>query len=288
MPRRQEQTRGPWRWGMVVMGLLAGLCQAPAASAQELSVIKRVVIDPGHGGSNEGALGSLGHLEKDETLRIAVAIRDRLRRDHPRLEVVLTRTLDVDVGLGERCHVANALDADLFISLHLNSAPNPAASGVEVFYLATDKSMPLVTEGEGSWGQHSGYLPPPPAGLTPNDVERAPGEELATILGDLEQGRAHRDGAEFAGLLLQELVRMNPRVPSRGVRQANFGVLRGARMPAVVVEFGFLSNAVEERWLTSEVMRTRAAAAFSRALTRLDGVFQKRNYLASAGRQAPN
>lgn len=283
MGRSVQEARGPLRGSMILMAVMFVLCQASGVSAQGLSTLKRVVIDPGHGGANEGALGPLGHLEKDETLRVAYALRARLARDYPDLEVILTRTLDVDVGLVDRIHAANVLEADLFISLHLNSAPNPMARGVEVFYLAADKAMPLVTAGEGSWGQGSSYLPAPQEGGGP--VHRVPGEDLATLLADLGQARAHRDSADYAALLQQELVQASRAggVPSRGVRQANFAVLRGARMPAVVVEFGFLSNTMEERWLTSERMRLAVAGAFSRSLQRLDVVFQKRKYLADAG-----
>lgn len=271
----------PWRdaartcAAALVMAAAVLACQAAHAQGTPLRQLRTVVLDPGHGGGNEGALGPGGHQEKDEALRMAVAIRDRLERDYPGLQVVLTRTLDVDLPLSERIHAANALGADLFFSLHLNSSPNPQAAGIEVYFLAADRAMPQVTGGAEGWGQDWGYVPgcleaePAPEGAVV-------GEDLALILGDLEVGRAHRDSAEVAAITLDELLRASGGRTNRGVRQANFGVLRGAQIPAVVVELGFLSNAAEERWLTLPTTRERVARAFSRALGRIDALFVER------------
>ncbi|MEL6177449.1 MAG: N-acetylmuramoyl-L-alanine amidase, partial [Myxococcota bacterium] len=236
------------------------VCQAPqGVQAQSrygpMRVIRTIVIDPGHGGSNEGAVGATSHLEKDEVLRVAYAVRDSLAKSHPEVKVVLTRNLDVDVSLPERIQVANALEADLFISLHMNASTNVEAHGFEVFFLRADKSMPLVMAGEGSWGRDFEQAADPvefskglPVELS-EAVHRPHSTGLPMVLSDLDKGRAHKDSGLFAEVLMDELRQAFRGRRSRGVRQANFGVLRGALVPAVVVELGFISHATEETWL---------------------------------------
>jgi N-acetylmuramoyl-L-alanine amidase len=247
-----------------------------AAQSTPLRVVRTVVLDPGHGGGNEGAMGAAGSQEKDQTLAVAYAIRDRLQRDYPELRVIVTRNLDIDLTLSERLHLAHNEGADLFLSLHMNSARNKEAHGFEVFYLRADKSMPLVTSGEGGWG-HDFKAPADPSEAVPT----AAPEGLPTLLADLEMGRAHKDSSKLAEFVLSELKRACPGRASRGVRQANFGVLRGARVPAVVVEFGFLSNKREERWLTSPAARDAFAQATSRTVARMDQFLYRRDVLAS-------
>jgi len=264
---------------IIFVAALALTCQDNALYAQSvgLKVIDTIVIDPGHGGSNEGARGfSKETLEKEEVLKIAFAVRDRLQKDYPNLRILLTRTEDVDVTLTDRIHLANAHEADIFFSLHLNSSTKPDASGVEVFYLRPDMSMPLVTHGDGSWGKDF---------KVPDATELplfGPAEtELPVILADLDRGSAHADSALVAEVLLSHLVRTGRKHANRGVRQANFGVLRGSRVPAVVVELGFLSNPEEERWFRKPQARTATAIAFSRALARIDRLFYRKSYASN-------
>jgi N-acetylmuramoyl-L-alanine amidase len=251
------------------------LLATPAGAQQTpLRVIQTVVLDPGHGGGNDGAVGRSGTLEKDETLLVAHAIRDRLVADHPGLNVVITRHLDVDIDLPDRIHAAHEVEADLFLSLHMNSARNKKAQGFEVFYLEPDKAMPLTSEDPEGWGDqflttHSQADP----------IHDAGPEGLPLLLADLQLARAHLDSAMLASVLLQELKRACPGHHSRGVRQANFGVLRGARVPAVVVEFGFLSHASEERWLVRPRTRMRFAAAASQTVARMDQFLYRRDVL---------
>ena len=215
-------------------------------------------------------------MEKDLTLQVAYAVRDRLKTDYPELNVILTRSLDVDLSLPERIHMAHVNEADLFLSLHMNSSTNKAASGLEVFYLQTDKTMPMVTRGEGSWGQK---FADPDEGVDPDaHRHKAHGGELPIILADLDRARSHRDSALLASTLLDELRRVCTACRNRGVRQANFGVLRGSRVPSVVVEFGFLSNPGEERRLTHGETHKSFARAISRTIDHMDLVFTDREY----------
>jgi N-acetylmuramoyl-L-alanine amidase len=244
------------------------------AQGAELKVIRTVVLDPGHGGAQDGTRSAEGLLEKELALQIAYLVRERLQRDHPGLRVILTRNLDVDLSLPERLTIAHEARADLFVSLHLNAAPNLEATGIEVYYLRPDKASPLLPDQGGTWGKD--FEAPSPA---TEDTPRARGEALPLLLEDLERGRVHKDSALLAEILLDELGRACAGRALRGVRQENFGVLRGARVPSVVAELGFLSNAAESRWLARPENHERFARAISRTVERVDEVFVRKNYL---------
>jgi N-acetylmuramoyl-L-alanine amidase len=186
-----------------------------------LRTLRTIVLDPGHGGSNDGAFGVAGIFERFLTLETAFELRRELGRQLPDLNVILTREGDFDIGLSERTHVANLHDADLFISIHYNAAENLHAQGIEVFFLSTDRAADLETPGLAVAG---------PSGAV-----------VASILRDLGESRDHRLSADLARDLLNGLIETSGAV-NRGVRQASFRVLRGAHMPAVVVELGFLTN----------------------------------------------
>jgi N-acetylmuramoyl-L-alanine amidase len=260
---------------------LASLYSAPS-QAQKLRVVRTVVIDPGHGGSNEGAHSATGALEKDLALRIAYQVRARLQRDHPGLKVVLTRNIDIDLSLPERLSLAHDAGADLFFSLHLNAAANKQATGLEVYYLRHDKATPMLPDQGGTWGEHYQM----PADVDDPQRPRASGEALPLLLEDLERGRLHKDSALLAELLYDELGRACAGRQMRGVRQQNFGVLRGARVPAVVVELGFISNQGEAAWVEQPENQQRYARAISRAVQRVDDVFVRKNYQPD-GRDIP-
>lgn len=252
--------------------LPGGISTALAQRAWELRQINTIVIDPGHGGNNDGARGKRDSQEKDLTLAVAYAVRDELRRRFPNLKVVLTRNIDVDLSLPQRIHTAHMANADLFLSLHMNSSTNPQAAGIEVFYLNTDKSMPLVTYGEGTWGQ--AFADPRESDVAPDAPIYAPRDDsVQAILSDLDLARSHRDSAVLARTTLEELRRACPKCRNRGVRQANFGVLRGSRVPSIVIEFGFLSHHVEEQRLTSRRAHARFAEALSHVVRRMDQHF---------------
>ena len=251
-----------------------GYAQEPRS---QLLVVRTVVLDPGHGGGNEGAIGRHGTLEKDEVLALAYVVRERLQSDYPDLRVVLTRVMDVDLPLPQRIYMANALGADLFFSLHMNASTNPRANGLEVYYLAADKTMPLVTPGKGSWGDN---FEPPPQTRGRGVLSTAGPESLPLLLADLELGRVHADSALVAEVMLDQLSRTCPGRTIRGVRQANFGVLRGAQVPAIVVEVGFISNPAEAAWLRKERTPGRIALAMSRTVRRVDVLLNARGYVA--------
>ncbi len=217
-----------------------------------------VVLDPGHGGRDPGAIGPGGTAEKDITLAIAKRVRDHLRRSSD-LAVVLTRETDVFVPLEARVALANAREADLFVSIHLNAAPSRAAAGTETYFLsavASDEGARASAERENK----SLELEERPPGAPPTD--------LALIFADLARSASLRESEAFAAALQERFVQeaTSVRGESRGVKQAPFFVLVGAQMPAVLTEVGFISNPKQEQALRTERVQEEIAAAIARSI----------------------
>ena len=212
-----------------------------------------VVLDPGHGGEKEGAIGPRGVREKDLTLAIARRTAAWLRREGAR--VVLTRTRDVGVALAQRAALANAAHADLFVSIHLNAMPGPSGAvtrGVETYFLsadASDASASAVAARE-----NADRLAGEP------DVDT--GDPVAGILRDLADTDALAESSRLAYAVQEQLVSALG-AADRGVKQAPFYVLAGARMPAVLIEVGFLSNGAETRKLLAPEYQQQVARAIA-------------------------
>ena len=226
---------------------------APAGGASSGVTI---VIDPGHGGSETGAVGPAGLQEKDVTLQIA----RRLAATLPRAlfcRVVLTREGDSAVSLDDRTAVANHEKADLFLSLHANSSRAPGAHGSETYYLSLEASDKLSQE----IAQRENEAGPAPAG-----AEARPGD-LDFILWDLAQSAHLKESSELAEAAQEELNAVSG-TQNRGIKQAPFRILVGATMPAVLVETAFISNAEEEKKLGSAVFQQSVADAVARAVAR--------------------
>lgn len=218
-------------------------------SMQEL-FITRIVLDPGHGGKDPGAVGRyLGVQEKDIVLEIAKRTK-RLLEDNLDVEVLLTREDDRFVSLSNRTEFANKHRADLFVSIHCNAAYNSAANGTEVYYLSpakTDEARAVQA--------------------MENDVIRFEAPEtrkrytdLDFILYDMRQTEHLRESIDLAGTCQHSLVK-ELGTKDKGVKSANFYVLRGAFMPAILVEVAFLSNSLEERKLKTPKFQEKAANA---------------------------
>ncbi len=211
-----------------------------------------IVLDPGHGGTETGAVGAGGSAEADLTLLIARALRLELKRRLP-IEVVMTRTEDVDVPLETRTAIANQNRADLYVSLHFNSAFGSRARGAETYFLsreASDQLAAAVAEAENQAASRA-----------------SPELDLQMILWDLAQSYHLAESQRFANLVQEELnIALGLR--DRGVKQAPFTVLMGAQMPAVLVELGFLSNPDEEEKLESPEYRAELVDALVRAISR--------------------
>ncbi len=257
---------------MTRRGLLLGigtLATAVAASATlgtahaaPQPVVHRdfvIVLDPGHGGTNEGCHGHAATdahapaLEKDVTLEIAKDLAGTLRELMPHAEVVLTRESDATMTLAERVRFANAVGGDLFLSIHANASPGGDQTGFETFILDAEASS-LEAARVAARENDEGFGEP-----TPRDDVSAMVRELAM--------RAHHDrAARFASAIQQKQAERFPQRLDRGVRQAPFDVLMGVRMPAVLTEVGFLDHPQEGAMLRDQAQRAAIVDGLAEAV----------------------
>lgn len=216
--------------------------------------ISRVVIDPGHGGHDQGTTGPKGLLEKDLVLDVALRL-GKLIEQRLGSEVVYTRSDDTFIPLTERTAMANQKKADLFLSIHANSSPVPRVSGIETYYLNFTTS---------------------PEALDVAARENASSQNTIADLSDLVSSIAKHDkieeSREFAsdvqGALQTLESRYSPTAKDRGIRKAPFLVLIGAQMPSILAEIGFLSNPREESNLMRPDYRQKLAEALYKGLSR--------------------
>ena len=233
----------------------------PAAVPEPAAPLLTIVIDPGHGGSETGAVGPGGLQEKDVTLQIARRLAAAVQRLLP-CRAVLTRESDSVISLDDRTAVANHEKADLFLSIHANSSRAPGARGSETYYLSLEASDKLSQEIASRENQPSlaGGPAAPAAG-------RARNPDLDFILWDLAQTAHLKESSDLAEVAQEELNVVSG-TENRGVKQAPFRVLVGATMPAVLVETAFISNPEEEKKLASAAFQQSVADAVARAITR--------------------
>lgn len=216
--------------------------------------VARVVIDPGHGGHDQGTQGAKGLVEKELVLDVAKRV-GKLIEDRMGAEVIYTRSDDTFIPLEGRTALANDQKADLFLSIHANSSPVPRIAGVEVYYLNfTDAKDALdVASRENASSQKSIF-------------------ELHDIIQKITLHDKAEESKEFAGRLQTSLYAFSsknfPASKNRGVKKAPFVVLIGASMPSVLAEIGFLSNPREETLLKKADYRQRLADALFRGLSR--------------------
>jgi N-acetylmuramoyl-L-alanine amidase len=213
----------------------------------------RVVIDAGHGGHDTGAEGPGGYLEKDLVLDIALRLGGLIQQ-RMGSEVIYTRDDDVFIPLQQRTQIANDHRADLFISIHANSSSSPSASGVETFFLnfTTSKYALEVAARENASSENTIHD-------LPNLVQ------LIARNDKVEESRQFAERVQAA--LYSSSARGNPRVRDRGVKQAPFVVLVGARMPSILCEVGFLSNPRDETLLKRPEHRDRIAEALYKGVS---------------------
>lgn len=223
-----------------------------------IAKIRRIVVDPGHGGHDPGAVGPNGIQEKDVVLSIGLKLRDLLKEELG-LDVVMTRSSDVFIPLEERTAIANKVNADLFLSVHANAAPNRTASGIETYYLnlaKTEKAAQLAAKENGT------------------SLEKV--SVLQAILFDLMANYKLNDSAHLADEVQKSLHKKargrHADVKNLGVKQGPFYVLVGATMPSILVETAFLSNAQEESRLKDPAYQEMTAEGI------LEGI---RSYISS-------
>jgi N-acetylmuramoyl-L-alanine amidase len=223
--------------------------------------LRTIIIDPGHGGDETGARGPAGALEKDVTLAVARRLKAALEA-RMGVRALLTREVDRTMSLDERAALANNNKADLFISLHANASLRPAVAGAEVFYLSLDE-----------YGAEAAQAARPEGELLP--VFGGGSRDIQLILWEMAQARYIEQSAAFAKLVEAEL---RERVPmsERAIQQAPFRVLVGANMPAVLVELGFITNAQQEKALSSDAFQQQLVSAL------VNGIVRYRDEVAGA------
>jgi N-acetylmuramoyl-L-alanine amidase len=225
--------------------------QGPLDVTRRIAV-RTVVVDPGHGGHDAGAVGTRGILEKNVNLGVARELKRYLERESD-IRVVLTRDRDTYLDLAERAEIANSAHGDLFISLHCNSWFNDGAHGFETFFLSPaesdyDKSVEAAENASAGAGAEAG---------DPDDVE--------FIVWELVQNQFISSSSQLAEVVQQHVVE-DLSLHDRGVRQAGFRVLVGAYMPAILIEMGFLTHAEEEGRLGSNNFQRRLARSLGEAV----------------------
>ena len=229
--------------------------------AVEQPGIHTIVIDPGHGGKDVGAMGPNGLMEKETTLQLCrklasvVAAKTGAR-------VVLTRDDDSLVSLDQRTAIANQYKADLFISVHLNAAPSKGASGSETYFLSVEASDELAKRAADT--ENASAV-----------MSAVPTDDLKLILWDLAQQEYLQESSRFAQAI-QEEMNTATGVGNRGVKQAPFKVLVGATMPAALVEVGFISNPDEEARIRTDEFQSLVIDALTRAVVRYKNEYETR------------
>jgi len=214
-----------------------------------------ILIDPGHGGKDPGAIGkasvngkSVTVAEKDVVLTVAKDVYDRLSRLYPDKQVLLTRKDDTYPSLEDRVEMANSVKLDdheaiLYISIHANSAFNKTSTGFEVWYLSPDYRRTVIDKGD---GQSNDILP---------------------ILNSMMEEEFTTESILIAKSIMEELdKKIGAQSPNRGIKEESWFVVRNAKMPSVLVELGFVSNPEEAALLASDEYLQKCAAGIYNGL----------------------
>ena len=238
--------------------------------AQKGETIQTVVIDAGHGGKDPGALGK-NCKEKDINLSVALKLGAYIEENMPSVKVVYTRKRDVFVELNERAAIANRNDADVFISIHCNSAANASVNGAETFVMGESKNEANLNVAK---AENAAILLEDNASETYDNFD--PNSTEAYILFSLSQSLYQNQSLQLADKVQQQLVTKVNR-HDRGVQQAGFLVLWKTPMPSILVELGFISNANEAKFLNSERGQTQMALALYRAFEQYKQAYENDN-----------
>ncbi|MEN8135643.1 MAG: N-acetylmuramoyl-L-alanine amidase [Thermodesulfobacteriota bacterium] len=238
-PSAQQPSHAPLRANakIAVNPSIADSNKVVPSLAQQLGLgIKRIILDPGHGGKDSGARGKNGLLEKDIVLKIAKQLSRKLK-ERLGVEVILTRDSDVFIPLEERTAIANSKEGDLFISIHVNAAPTKKARGIETYILAQARSKNAMA-----------------LAARENATTTSKMSDLQSILLDLIQNSKKSESIKLAEYVQDNMVdglRPKYKIKNLGVKTAPFIVLIGAEMPAILTEIAFISNPTEAKWLRS-------------------------------------
>lgn len=218
---------------------------------------KIIVLDPGHGGKDPGAIGYSGMYEKNITLAMGKELKKKLEKTG-KYKVYLTRSTDIFIPLRERVKIARKHNADLFLSIHADSTRNRKAKGLSVYTLsetASDKEAAALAERENKADVIAGL----------NLVEHS--KEVSDILINLAQRESMNRSSEFATFMVQEM-KNSVELVDNTHRFAGFAVLKAPDVPSVLLEMGYLSNRTEERLLKQQSYRNKLATATTRAINK--------------------
>jgi N-acetylmuramoyl-L-alanine amidase len=220
----------------------------PNPSLAHQSKRKIIVLDAGHGGVDPGAIGYRGTYEKKITLEMARELKEELEKNS-KYKVYLTRNRDIFIPLRDRVKIARKYDADLFISIHADSAKNRKAKGLSVYTLsqtASDKEAEALAEKENKADIVAGL----------NFADHT--KEVSDILISLAQRETNNSSSEFANFLSSEMSK-SVRTVSNTHRSAGFAVLKAPDLPSVLLELGYLSNPEEEKLLQQDEYQNKIA-----------------------------
>jgi N-acetylmuramoyl-L-alanine amidase len=234
-----------------------------------LESIKRIIIDPGHGGHDPGAVGPKGLKEKNVVLAVSKKLGRILEKKY-KMEVIYTRSSDIFVPLEERTAIANSRKGDLFVSIHTNASRRKKTRGIETYFLnwTSNREAMRVAARENS--------------ISLNKMRQAKGE-LQMILQDLGRQNKKEESMALAykvqDSIVDTLSNKYSRVKDLGVKYALFYVLVGAEMPSILVEISFISNYDEEKRLSKKIYRDRIAEAIAEGINRysIPSTLAKRN-----------
>lgn len=219
--------------------------------------IKTIVIDPGHGGKDPGAIGPRGLREKDIVLAVSKKLGRILKKKHG-VKLVYTRTKDTFVPLNERTEIANAKNADLFISIHTNASRKKSARGIETYFLnwTNNREAMRVAARENK--------------ISFKKMQKVQ-DELNLILNDLARNNKRQESMRLAYSVQSSMVNALKKdyrtVKNLGVKYALFYVLIGAEMPSILVEISFISNKEEERRLAKDSFKEKIAEALAKGIS---------------------
>lgn len=228
-----------------------------------------LVIDPGHGGKDTGALGKRGK-EKDINLAVGTLVGQYIADEHPDVKIVYTRTRDVFIGLDERADIANRANANLFISIHTNSVGKKSyIKGAEVYTFGVTriKENLEVAERENSVILLEDNYDQKYEGFDPNSAE-------SYIIFEFMVNLYADQSIHFASMVQKELIKTANR-EDRGVKQAGYLVLRKSAMPRILIELDFISNLEAENYLLSQAGQKNLARSISNAFTKYKKEFDQ-------------
>lgn len=232
---------------LTVLTLAASLTAVAATSYT-------LVLDPGHGGKDPGAVGKFSK-EKDLNLSLVLKVGEMISEQFPEVKVVYTRNTDVFIPLQTRSDIANEAKADLFLSIHANASQAPSVKGVETFILGTDnmqKNLDVAMRENAVMKLETDYKTTY-QGFDPNSID-------SYIMFELMQNSFMDQSLQFAEQIQKRFVGHLNR-SDRGVQQASFWVLLKTACPSVLFEMGFISNPEEERFLNKETSIAQMASA---------------------------